>query len=74
MLVSDSLTNLMSWRKAFVVQMTLCGYYRSVTKLYDPVYYLYDCPARGFVREELLVVSEDTELPPDTILKHQRAR
>ena len=43
---------------------------RSVTKPDEPVlYYLLDGPARGFVREELLVVPPDTELPPDEILK-----
>ena len=36
-----------------------------VTKLDAPmVYYLYDGPKRGFVREELLVVPSDTVLPP----------
>ena len=39
---------------------------RSVTKPNEPVlYYLLDGPARGFVREELLVVPPDTQLPPD---------
>jgi len=39
---------------------------RSVTKPDEPVlYYLLDGPQRGFVREELLVVSPDTQLPPD---------
>ena len=39
---------------------------RSVTKPGEPVlYYLHGGPARGFVREELLVVPRDTELPPD---------
>ena len=38
---------------------------RSVTKPDEPVlYYLMDGPERGFVREELLVVPPDTELPP----------
>jgi len=33
------------------------------------LYYLNDGPARGFVREELLIVSGDTELPPDDVLR-----
>ena len=33
------------------------------------LYHLVDGPGRGFVREELLVVPIDTELPPDRILK-----
>ena len=38
---------------------------RSATKPGEPVlYYLQDGPARGFVREELLVVPPDTQLPP----------
>ena len=42
---------------------------RSVTKPDEPVlYYLQDGPPRGFVREELLVVSPDTQLPPDGVL------
>jgi hypothetical protein len=42
---------------------------RSVTKPGDPVlYYLQDGPRRGFVREELLVVPPDTQLPPDGAL------
>ena len=28
------------------------------------IYYLFDGPKRGFVREELLVVPPDTQLPP----------
>ena len=44
---------------------------RSVTKPDEPVlYYLLDGPARGFVREELLPVPIDTQLPPDGILRH----
>ena len=44
---------------------------RSVVKSDEPVlYYLQDGPMRGFVREELLVVFPDTELPPDEVLKH----
>ena len=36
-----------------------------VTKPKEPVmYYLYDGPKRGFVREELMVVPSDTVLPP----------
>ena len=43
---------------------------RSVTKPGEPVlYYLQDGLPRGFVREELLVVSPDTQLPPDGVLK-----
>ena len=38
---------------------------RSFTKPNQPVlYYLRDGPKRGFVREELLMVPPDTELPP----------
>ena len=33
------------------------------------LYFLVDGPRRGFVREELLVVPEDTELPPKSVLK-----
>ena len=33
------------------------------------LYYLYDGPKRSFVREELQVVPEDTELPPKSVLK-----
>ena len=41
---------------------------RSVTKPDEPVlYYLQD--GRGFVRENLLVVPPDTQLPPDGVLK-----
>ena len=46
---------------------------RSVTKPGEPVlYYLQgdNAPQRGFVREELLVVPSDTQLPPDGILRH----
>ncbi len=43
---------------------------RSVTKPKEPVvYYLLDGPSRGFVREELLVVPPDTQLPPDGVFK-----
>jgi transposase InsO family protein len=42
---------------------------RAVTKSDEPVlYYLEDGPTRGFVREELLPVPADTELPPDGVL------
>ena len=44
---------------------------RTVVSANQPVlYYLSDgAPKRNFVREELQVVPEDTELPPDRILK-----
>ena len=43
---------------------------RSVTKPGEPVvYYLEDGPQRGFVREELLIVPPDTQLPPDGVLR-----
>ena len=43
---------------------------RSVVSPNQPVlYYLLDGPRRSFVREELQVVPEDTELPPDFVLK-----
>ena len=43
---------------------------RSVTKTGEPVlYYLLDGPQRGFVREELLMVPPDTQLPPDGVLR-----
>ena len=36
-----------------------------VTKPEEPVmYYLFDGPKRGFVREELMVVPPGTQLPP----------
>ena len=45
---------------------------RSVTKPGEPVLYYLDStshgPTRGFVREELLVVPPDTQLPPDGVL------
>ena len=42
---------------------------RSVIKSGQPgVYYLQDGPERGFVREELLVVPPDTQLPPDGVM------
>ena len=38
---------------------------RSIVKKGEPVfYYLKDGPERGFVREELMVVFRETELPP----------
>ena len=41
---------------------------RSFTKLNQPVlYYLHDCPKRGFVREELLVVPPNTQLPHEQL-------
>ena len=43
---------------------------RVVTKPDEPVvYYLFDGPKRGFVREELMVVSTDTQLPPVNALR-----
>ena len=54
-----------------VWSLEVCRLGRSVTKLDEPVlYYLQDGPPRGFVREELLVVPPDTQLPPDGVLKH----
>ena len=42
---------------------------KTLTKSSQPVlYYLDDGPARGFVREELLPIPNDTVLPPDGIL------
>ena len=39
------------------------------TKPHEPVvYYLYDGPKRGFVREELMVVPPGTQLPPAGVL------
>ena len=41
---------------------------RSFTKPDQPVlYYLRDGPKRGFVREELLVVPPNTQLPPEQL-------
>ena len=41
---------------------------RSFTKPNQPVlYYLHDGPKRGFVREELLVVPPNTQLPPEQL-------
>ena len=44
-----------------------------MTKPGEPVLYYLDSasqgPSRGFVREELLVVPPDTQLPPDGVLK-----
>ena len=31
------------------------------------LYYLADGPDRSFVREELMLIPEDTEVPPDTV-------
>ena len=31
------------------------------------MYYLRDGPHRGFVSEELMLIPEDTELPPDYV-------
>ena len=53
-----------------VWSLEVCRLGRSVTKPDVPVlYYLQDGPPRGFVREELLVVPPDTQLPPDGVLK-----
>ena len=54
------------WRRATdpVWSLEVCRLGRSVTKPDEPVlYYLQDGPPRGFVREELLVVPPDTQLP-----------
>ena len=41
-----------------------------VTKPKEPImYYLFDGPKRGFVREELMVVPPDTVLPPANALR-----
>ena len=41
---------------------------RSFTKPNQPVlYYLHDGPKRGFVREELLIVPPNTQLPPERL-------
>ena len=43
---------------------------RNVIEHNQPVmYYLENGPKRSFVREELQVVPEDTELPPDFVMK-----
>ena len=53
-----------------VWSLEVCRLGRSVTKPDEPVLcYLQDSPPRGFVREELLVVPPDTQLPPDGVLK-----
>ena len=53
-----------------VWSLEVCWLGGSVTKPDDHVlYYLQDSPPRGFVREELLVVPPDTQLPPDGVLK-----
>ena len=42
--------------------------HKVVTKQDEPiVYYLYDGPKRGFVREELMVVPPGTMLPPERV-------
>jgi len=42
---------------------------KSIFSSEQPVlYYLFDGPKRSFVREELQVVSEDTQLPPESVL------
>ena len=33
------------------------------------MYYLADGPERAFVKEELMLISKDTELPPDCVQK-----
>jgi len=44
------------------------GIERSFSKLDQPIlYYLHDGPKRGFVREELLVVPPNTQLPPEQL-------
>ena len=41
---------------------------KSVMKEGEPVlYYLKDGPKRGFVRKELMIVPEETELPPERL-------
>ena len=53
-----------------VWSLEVCRLGRSVTKTDEPVlFYLQDGPPRGFVREELLIVPPDTQLPPDGVLK-----
>ena len=45
--------------------LKVCNIEKVVTKPKEPVmYYLFDGPKRGFVREELMVVPPDTVLPP----------
>jgi len=42
---------------------------KAVDKPGEPVfYYLYDSPKRGFVREELLIVPPNTQLPPAQVM------
>ena len=36
------------------------------------MYYLLDGPERAFVLEELMLIPEDTELPPDYVQEWQR--
>ena len=53
-----------------VWSLEVCRLGLPVTKPDKPVlYYLQGGPPRGFVREELLVVPPDTQLPPDGVLK-----
>ena len=53
-----------------VWSLEVCRLGRSVTKPDKPVlYYLQDGLPRGFVRKELLVLSPDTQLPSDGVLK-----
>ena len=43
---------------------------RSVVSINQPIlYYLSSGPKRGFVREELQVIPENSELPPESVLK-----
>ena len=55
-----------------VWSLQVCRLGRSVTKPGEPVLYYLDStshgPPRGVVREELLVVPPDTQLPPDGVL------
>ena len=53
-----------------VWSLTVHRFGRSVSNPGEPVlYYLQDGPPRCFVKEELLVVPPDTQLPPDGDLK-----
>ena len=53
-----------------VWSLEICYLSRSVVSSGQPVLYylLGNGPKRGFVREELQVVSKDTELPPESVL------
>lgn len=54
-----------------VWSLEIYGLSRSVVSPDHPVlYYLSNGPKRSFVREELQVVPEDTELPPNFVLKN----